>query len=86
MVPATRPAPMKSFIQITVFLLAIASTMWGMISVHAKTPHDGAVTQSEMSLTRELIKSEFKQTRREIDQLRQEIIGLRKMGVTDKQK
>jgi len=76
---------MKSFIQITVFLLAIASTMW-MISVHAKTPHDGAVTQSEMSLTRELIKSEFKQTRREIDQLRQEIIGLRKMGVTDKQK
>jgi hypothetical protein len=54
-------------------ILGGAGSMWGMIRVHAESPHVGAMPRSEIELLKELMSSEHESIRRELTAMRQAI-------------
>lgn len=57
--------------------MASVGAQWKMVSVHAAAPHEGAISQKEMSLIRELVKTNDDVLLREIRSLKLEIKELR---------
>jgi hypothetical protein len=52
-------------------LLAAGGAVWGMISVHAASPHQDAVNRKEFQLLRDLMHAEHKAIERELSTLKE---------------